>query len=199
MNVHAKFPPAPSSPKGPMTIEEFLVFTETCPDGEKWELIEGEPVLNASPTDFHQIVVLNIGAFLKAERRRLKASWIPLLGIGTRVPASPNSLPQPDVFVMEQLPKGSPVTSDAVVMFEVLSKSNTKADQAWRRRVYASVPNCQHYVTVSMKTVEVVAYDRSTNWKARRTTDLAGALALPVLSISMPLAEIYQWTPFDAQ
>ncbi len=72
-----------------------------------------------------------------------------MLGIGTRVPISPRSLPQPDVFVKDSPLAGLPTTDDALVLFEVISKSNSKADQAWRRRVYASVPNCQHYVTVS--------------------------------------------------
>ena len=116
-------------------------------------------------------------------------------GISTRVPTSPRSLPQPDVSVLEGAPKGVAITDDALVLFEVLAKSNPKADQAWRRRVYASVPNCQHYVTVSMKTVEVVAYDRSKNWKVRRIDDLGSALALPALGLSMPIAEIYLWTP----
>ncbi len=42
---------------GPMTISEFYAFTETRPDEEKWELIEGEPVMNASPSK-------NVGAVL---------------------------------------------------------------------------------------------------------------------------------------
>ncbi len=89
----------------------------------------------------------------------------------------------------------SPVTDDALVLFEVLSRSNTKADQAWRRKVYASVPNCQHYVTVSLKAVEVEAYDRDSAWKRRTFTNLADALALPALGLSIPLADIYRWTP----
>jgi hypothetical protein len=35
---------------GPMTVEEFYAFTDTRPDEEKWELIEGEPILNAAPS-----------------------------------------------------------------------------------------------------------------------------------------------------
>ena len=37
---------------GPMTVEEFYAFTDTRPDDEKWELIDGEPILNASPVRF---------------------------------------------------------------------------------------------------------------------------------------------------
>ena len=143
------------APEQQMTIEEFLAFTDTRPEEERWELIEGVPVLNPSPIDYHQIVVTNIVAFLVRWKIETKASWLPLIGTGTRVPVSVHSLPQPDVMVKEQPPTGSPVSDDGLVLFEVLSKSNTKADQAWRRRVYASVPNCQHYVTVSLKAVEV--------------------------------------------
>ena len=52
------------APEQQMTIEEFLAFTDTRPEEERWELIEGVPVLNPSPIDYHQIVVTNIVAFL---------------------------------------------------------------------------------------------------------------------------------------
>jgi Uma2 family endonuclease len=183
------------APDDQMTIEEFLAFTDTRPDGERWELIEGVAVLNPSPVDYHQFVVANIVTYLMTHRRRTGARWYPMPGVGTRVPISPRSLPRPDVFVKEGAMTGSPVTDDALVLFEVLSKSNTKADQAWRRKVYASVPNCRHYVTVSLKSVEVDAYDRDSGWKKRTVSNLADALDLPALDLSVPLREIYLSTP----
>jgi hypothetical protein len=57
------------------------------------------------------------------------------------------------------------------------------------------VPNCRHYVTVSLKAVKVDAYDRDNAWGLRSMTDLADALALPALGLSVPLADIYRWTP----
>ena len=48
-------------PEGQMTIEEFLSFTETRPDGERWELIEGVAILQASPSKPHQVIATNIG------------------------------------------------------------------------------------------------------------------------------------------
>jgi len=190
MSAHARL-----APEQQMTIEEFLAFTDTRPDEERWELIEGMPVLNPSPIDYHQMVVANIVAFLIRIKVEAGASWFPLIGTGTRVPASANSLPQPDIMVKEHALSGTPVSDDALVLVEVLSRSDTKADQAWRRRVYASVPNCRHYVTVSLKAVEVDAYDRDNAWGRRTSTDLADALDLPALGLSMPLADIYRWTP----
>ena len=187
------------APEDQLTIEEFLAFTDTRPDGERWELIEGVAVFNPSPVDYHQMVVANIVGFLIAHKRQMAAGWYPMPGVGTRVPVSPRSLPQPDVFVKEDAMTGSPVTDDALVLFEVLSKSNTKADQAWRRKVYASVPNCRHYVTVSLKAVAVDAYDRDTGGKKRSLTDLADALDLPALGLTLPLSDIYRWTPLGPQ
>ena len=64
---------------------------------------------------------------------------------------------------------GVPVSDEAIVLFEIISPSNTVRDQAWRRRVYASVPNCQHYVTVSVKRALVTRYDRVANWVPAET------------------------------
>ena len=180
-----------------MTIEEFLAFTDSRPDWERWELIEGVAVMNPSPTNFHQTIASNITTSLSNWKLRSGGDWVPLLGIGTRVPISPNSLPQPDVIVVEGPHLGVPsqTTDDALILFEVLSKSNTKADRAWRKRVYASVPNCQHYVTVSSLTVETVRYDASDGWKGSRQTDLGDVLALPAIGVTIPIADIYRWTP----
>jgi Uma2 family endonuclease len=193
MTAHPKL-----APEQQLTIEEFLAFTDARPEGERWELIEGVAILNPSPVDHHQVIVLNIAAHLMAHKQRTGVSWLPMLGVGTRVPISPRSLPQPDVFVKEGPATGSPVTEDALALFEVLSRSNTKADQAWRRKVYASVPNCRHYVTVSLKAVEVDAYDRDSAWKRRSLTSLEDTLAMPALGLSISLADIYRWTPLGA-
>ena len=185
-------------PHDQMTIREFLAFTKSRPDEERWELIEGVPVLNASPVNVHQIIVLNISNVLMNGKARTGALWVPSLGIGTLVPISPRSLPQPDLFVQEGPATWEHTTGDALVIFEVLSRSNTKADRDWRRRVYASVPNCQHYVTVSMKSPEVTAFDRATDWKPRPLKGLAASLDLAALGLAIPLADIYRYTPLGA-
>ncbi|MFZ1101656.1 MAG: Uma2 family endonuclease [Hyphomicrobiaceae bacterium] len=190
MTAHTKL-----APDEQMTIEEFLAYTDARPDGERWELIEGVAIMSPSPVEFHQVIVANILTYLMVHKQRTGASWLPMPGVGTRVPVSPRSLPQPDVFVKEAPATPFPVTEDALVLFEVLSKSNTKADQAWRRKVYASVANCRHYVTVSLKAVEVVAYDRGSPWNKRTVASLNDSLDLPAIGVSIPLTDIYRWTP----
>lgn len=191
MNAIPKLPPEQQ-----MTIDEFLAFCAERPDGERWELIEGVAIMNASPVQIHQMVAINIASVLRAKKVELGASWTPLLGVGTRVPVSPNSLPQPDVYVQAGEILDSPTTDDALVIFEILSRSNTKADQEWRRRVYASIPNCQHYVTLSVKRAEVVRYDRAGGWQGVKVSRPDEVLELPALALGIPLTEIYRFTPF---
>ena len=178
-----------------MTVEEFLAMAAARPDGERWELIEGVAIMNVSPTQWHQVIASNILHSLMSIKIERNAGWTPMLGVGTRVPISRNSLPQPDVYVQEGRPQDNSQTDDALVIFEILSRSNTKADRAWRKRVYASVPNCQHYVTVATKAAEVIRFDRADGWRGETLTGLDATLELNAIQASLPLRTIYRWTP----
>jgi Uma2 family endonuclease len=184
-------------PKYRMTIEEYLAFTADRPDEERWELIEGVPVLNASPTNYHQMICGNVVRALLNRADDSGAVWYPLMGTGMRVPASPDSLPQPDVQVLAAAPSGpaTSVASDALVIFEVLSKSDRASIQDWKRRAYSSIPSCRHVVTIAQETCSVVCYDREQDWKGVRLTSIADTLELPALGASIPLERIYQHIP----
>ncbi len=86
----------PTIKTGPMTVEEYFAFTDTRPDNEKWELIEGEPILNASPSGLHQKILWNLNVALGVIERRQRQSWEAIPGIGVRV--SDTSLPEPGRF-----------------------------------------------------------------------------------------------------
>jgi Uma2 family endonuclease len=194
MNAHARFKRPILPPEQRLTVAEFLAFYDSRPDGEKWELIDGVAVMSPTPVDYHQVVATNILTFLMNHKRRTGATWTPFIGTSTRVPME-HQLPEPDALVREAPLTGLHVTDDAIVLFEVLSRSNTRADQDWRKRMYASVPNCQHYVTVSLKKVEVVVMSRESVWRPVKATDIAMSAELPAIGVSLPLAEVYLWTP----
>ena len=83
---------------GPMTVDEFYAFTNTRPDDEKWELIGGEPILNAAPSMLHQRIVKNVIYALERLQRELATSWEVVPGIGVRL--SDTDRPEPDVIVV---------------------------------------------------------------------------------------------------
>src|SRR5437763_15214553 len=83
---------------GPMTVDEFYAFTDKRPDEEKWELIDGEPILNAAPSPLHQWIVKNVVFALAQQERESAAAWSVISDIGIRV--SDTKRPQPDVVVV---------------------------------------------------------------------------------------------------
>jgi Uma2 family endonuclease len=180
----------------PMTVEEYFAFTDTRPDNEKWELIEGEPVLHASPSGTHHRLLKNLLFLLAAAERAQAQSWEAIPGIGVGV--SPTSLPEPDVMI---LPAGTigrdPYgrhTRDVLVTFEILSPSTAERDLRWKRTAYTSLPSLTHYVVIAQDTVDVVIFARDAGFKEHRIRSLSGSIEMPALGISLPLAEIYRDT-----
>jgi Uma2 family endonuclease len=184
----------PTIKTGPMTVEEYFAFTDTRPDNEKWELIDGEPILNASPSKLHQRILLNLAILLGTMERRQPQSWEASPGVGVRV--SDTSLPEPDVFIV---PAGSArrdpygrETSDVLVAFEILSPSTEDRDLRWKRTAYTSLPSLMYYVVIAQDTVDIVVFAREAGFTERRLRSLGDSLELPALGISLPLAEIYR-------
>jgi Uma2 family endonuclease len=179
----------------PMTIDEFYAFTDTRPDDEKWELIEGEPVLNASPSPLHQWIAMNVVVALKSLEREIKAPWVAMLPLGVRV--SEKDRPEPDVLVYPSERRGPDVRrdrDDVIVVFEVLSPSTEKRDLGWKRKAYPSLPSLTHYIAISQDAAYVMVFARDHSFEGQRFGSLDATIDLRSLGISLPLAEIYRDT-----
>ncbi|WP_442754364.1 Uma2 family endonuclease [Methylocystis sp. JAN1] len=177
---------------GPMNAEEFFAFTATRPDDERWELIDGEPILNASASFLHQIIAKNLIVQLDQIARETHAAWVAVPGIGVRLAAT--SIPVPDVVVRPRSNLISVECSDAIVVFEILSPSTANHDLRWKRRAYPTLPSLRHYVVVAQDAVEIVSYDRANNFIERRFESADDALDLPAIGARLNLRDIYRDT-----
>jgi Uma2 family endonuclease len=179
----------------PMTVDDFYAFTDTRPDGEKWELIEGEPVLNASPSPIHEWIAINVVVALKIREREIKAPWVVLCNIGVRV--SPKDRPEPDVLVFpceNRRPDGRRDRDDVIVVFEVRSPSTEKQDLGWKRKAYTGLSSLTHDIVISQDAVDVRVFARDDGFKECKFKSLDKAIDLRSLGISLPVAEIYRDT-----
>ena len=181
---------------GPMTVEEFYAFTDTRPDEEKWELIDGEPILNAAPSPRHQLIVRNVVLTVGIRERELNAPWRGLPGLGVRV--SDVDRPEPDVLVIPSdhraLDPPRRDRNDVIVAFEVLSPSTKGRDLRWKRTAYTSLPSLTHYIAIAQDAVEVVVFARDDGFAERRIRSIDKTIELRSLGISLPVAEIYRDT-----
>ena len=189
----------PTIKTGPMTVEEFYAFTDARPDGEKWELLEGVPVLNASPSRLHQRIIKNLTFVLATIERESEVSWEVLPGLGVRV--SETNRPEPDVLILPKHgqsadPQGRD-RNDIVVAFEILSPSTADRDLRWKRTAYTSLPSLTHYVVIAQDAVDIVVFAREAGFAEQRLRSLDQSLELPALAIALPLSEIYRDTGLE--
>jgi len=186
----------PTIKTGPMTVDEFYEFTDRCPDEEKWELIDGDPILNAAPSRLHQAIVKNVLFALTLRERELSSAWEVLPALGVRV--SETSRPEPDLVILPRTGASLDLQgrdrSDALVAFEVLSPSTEDRDLRWKRTAYTSLASLTHYVVIAQDAVEVVVFARENEFAEKRLRSLSGSVKVPALGISLPLAEIYRGT-----
>ena len=124
----------PARQEDMMHVSEFLRFTQTRPDEEKWELVDGVPVFNASAVRHHQRIITSLLPRLEALEILHKGYWETIPGIGARV--SDYSLPVPDVMIVPPGAGDAHFCDDMHVAFEVLSPPNKKRDLIWKRKAY---------------------------------------------------------------
>lgn len=182
----------PHLDSGPMGAEEFFAFTATRPDDEKWELIEGEPVLNASASRLHQKIIGNVFFALSEISRQRNPGWEIIPGIGVRL--SKLSVPVPDLLIRPDDNLEGVECNDMIIAFEVLSPSTANKDLRWKRKAYATLPSLRQYVVIAQDAVEVVSFDRANEFSERRFETAESVLDLPLIGASIDLREIYRGT-----
>src|SRR5947209_3252743 len=173
----------------PMTADEFFAFTATRPDDEKWELIDGEPIMNASATRLHAIIAGNIFGLLQPFWPGRHEQWEVLQALSVRL--TNTSVPVPDVLVRPNLPVEGSECDDMVIAFEVLSPSTADRDLRWKRRAYAMLPSLQQYVVLAQDAVEGYSYERHNSFAERRFESPDSRIDLPTLGMSLRVGELY--------
>jgi Uma2 family endonuclease len=173
----------------PMTADEFFAFTATRPDEEKWELIDGEPIMNASATRLHAIIAGNIFGLLQPFWPGRHELWEVLQALSVRL--TNTSVPVPDLLVRPNIPVGGSECDDMVIAFEVLSPSTADRDLRWKRRAYAMLPSLQQYVVFAQDAVEGYSYERHSGFAERRFETPDSLIDLPTLGMSLRVAELY--------
>ena len=179
----------------PVTIEEYYAFIEDKIDYRLYELVDGEIVLNATPTEWHQAIVQNICVGLDRLRPE-SVTWRIRPGLGVRMRGNANNEPVPDVLIMAPLEDGSQNwTSDVSVVFEVLSRTTARRDMTVKRDFYTSLDPLTHYVIVAQDRMEAHVHARSNGFEPTILTLPDDVIALTEHDVEMPLAALYRDVP----
>ena len=132
------------------------------PDGERWELVSGEPVAMAPERAGHARAKMRIARLLEDAVRRAGVGC-EVFGDGMAVQVDEATVYEPDVL----LRCGPLLTDDAVkildpmIVVEVVSPSSRSRDTGIKLPDYFRIPSLRHYVIVRTKDRTLIHHART--------------------------------------
>jgi Uma2 family endonuclease len=177
----------------PRTVEAFDRWHLFQP--ERWEFINGVPVMMAPPSLPHTIIKGNIYTALRA---KLAGTPCRALVDGAEI-KSRNLSAIPDVLVAcGPLDQSTPTVEEPSLIVEVNSPSSERDDTHRKWQGYCLLPSLKHYLVVAQEQPFVTLHTRTgpSSFEERVYED--GTIELSGLGVSLSLAEIYDGVEFPA-
>lgn len=173
-----------------MRVAAYQAWVADLPDEERWELIDGEPVLMAPQSERHQQIVANLVRHLRPFGRDRGCRAIP--GIAVLSDSMDTFAPIPDVVVRCGPPLEDGYARDPVLVAEVLSPSTMSRDRGLKTDFYRSIASLKLFLIAYQDEprVEVWRREPDSGW-AFEARDLGGAIDLPELGGRLAVAESY--------
>jgi Uma2 family endonuclease len=176
------------------SLEEFLVWEEQ--QGERYELVDGQPVMMAGGTQAHALIATNLISIL---RPMLRGSPCRPNGSDLRVPIpSTGNARYPDVTIdCGKFDRNSHNASEPTVVFEVLSETTKWYDQTKKLKDYETIGTIHQYICVSQEEPRVSIWLRDAGGHLVGQNDLVeieDELSIVGLKGSLRIADIYEGT-----
>src|SRR5262245_26635643 len=110
-----------------LTMEQFHAFRDERPEEEKWELIDGVPMVMPPPTVVHQRIAANLDRLLNAHLEASKPEWRSDREVGVLLEDDEKYNPEPDVTVIDtSVALGQIYVERFYLVAEVLSESDKR-------------------------------------------------------------------------
>lgn len=178
-----------------MTVAEFLDWSP--PDGQMWQLVDGDPVAMAPASTTHARIQAEIGALLRNHLLESDRPCAVLMAPGvTPHIGRDHNVRVPDLGV--SCAPGSDdgaLLSDPVLLIEILSPSNYRETWAnvW---AYASIPTVREILVISSIAIsaEILRRRPDGTWPEQAESIKSGDLRLESIGYVVPLEAFYRTT-----
>lgn len=192
-----------------MSIEAFRAFQRQRPDGERWELIEGWPVMMAPPNLMHQKIVSNLLQLLADSLRSGGKDLVAIPAPGVELGLAADVFlavgkgaayaPEPDVAVVHDTEDPDERFAQAVVLFaEVVSSTDRLAGvdgRAWidvKAALYRAHRECAAVLVVEQEQVGIHLWQRNADgWTETALADFDDELAIESCRLRCRVADVY--------
>lgn len=185
------------------TVDLFRAFLDTRPDEERWELIDGVPVMMTPPTFIHNRLASNLEHLLNEALRVHRPDLLAFQRMGLDLfPERDSYQPEPDVSVVDaDIDFGDRYARRFYLAAEIVSGSDerrsgdtTRLDL--KRALYRDHPSCLTVVTVEQERMRVRLELRGEDgWTA---LDLGGAdepFAIDAFGLRCRVGDLYRNSP----
>ena len=189
---------AGDSSRWTLDMETFHGFRDDRPKEEKWELIDGHPVVMTSPSLVHQRISGNIENLLNDRLDRVMPAWRADREIGLLIPQDLKFNPEPDVTVIDtEIGIGQLYAERFYFVVEVLSGS----DKPWvlkaKLTYYQQHAPCFGVLFVRQDQIAAELFLRKADWVKADLAVPNARLDLPILGDLGPLSDLYRFTPLS--
>lgn len=177
----------------PWTTETFLAWEDRQEGKYEFDGREVVPMTGGSIAHQEIVVALTVLVGRLLAGQPFRAMHEMRLRIGTKIR-------YPDVVVCAgPLDQTTRTLTDAIAIFEVLSADTATTDRVDKLIDYAAVPSLRCYVLPEQTAIAATLLQREPGGPWIATAHTEGALALPGLDLTIPLADLYQGLTFPAQ
>jgi Uma2 family endonuclease len=182
-----------------LTMEQFHAFRDTRPEKEKWELIDGVPMMMPPPTLMHQRIAGNLDRLLNAHLERVKPGWRADREVGVWLKGDEKYNPEPDVTVIDAaIALGQIYVGRFYFVAEVLSESDRKAVLDAKLAYYQLHDHNRCVLFIRQDRIGADQHDRQDGgWRSRRLRSATAQLAIPEIGSVGRLGDLYRFTPLD--
>jgi Uma2 family endonuclease len=183
----------------PLDIEAFRNWVASRPDEERWELIDGVPMMMAPATRDHQRIASNLERLLNDALERAAAGGVPGLAAYQRIgldlgPAIQHYDPEPDVAVVEVAGRDPRYADRFLLAAEVVSASDLKTVQG-KAEIYKRHPDCVCVLIIYQDHCQVsVDLRQGEGWTQKTLSRRRDRLVLTAFGLECAVDDLYKGT-----
>ena len=179
-----------------LDMETFQGFRDDRPKEEKWELIDGRPVMMPPPLIVHQRISGNLERLLNNRLELVRPEWRADRDIVLLLPGDKTFNPDPDVTVIDAEVEADTLYAERFYFVaEVLSGS----DNLWMLKAkldyYQRHALCHAVLFVRQDQIAAEFYARANGWAKVDWKSPLTRVDIPAIGDIGPLSELYRYTP----
>ena len=179
----------------PMGVAEYRVWVEARPDAERWELLDGQPVLMAPASERHNLITFNLARGLAALAQAIGCR----VTQGTAVvnDFADDYAPVPDLVLRCGPLLDDGYARDPILVAEVLSPSTIVNDRGRKFEFYKGLQTLRMILLVYQNEARVEVWrrrDAAWDWEVSGPD---GLIDLPDLGGRIPISAVYDGVPLN--